>query len=311
MRAPAGTESERLRWGVYLPTLDAFRQGTPPLVEAARRAEELGFDTAWAGDHLVFHPPLLESMCALSAAAAVTSRIRLGVGVLLLPLRDIVWAAKQLTTVNALAPGRLTLGVGIGGENPEEFTAAGVPIRERGRRLDEALEILPDLLTGKPVDHSGPLLSVHSPGLEPAPAAPPPLFVGGRSDAAMERVARHGDGWLAMWHRPDTVAARRRALAARAAELGRPEPSTTMLVFVNVADREESAREEAAAMLWGQYRLRFDTVERYTLFGPAARVAERLAAYREAGVAEFALHPAARDPLAQYEAYARVRELLS
>jgi probable F420-dependent oxidoreductase len=298
------------QWGVYLPTLDSYRQGTPPALDGARRAEALGFDTLWIGDHLVFHPPLLESVCVLAAAAAVTTRIRLGVGVLMLPLRNVVWTAKQLMTVDALAPGRLTLGVGVGGENPDEYAAAGVPHGERGRRLDEALAVLPDLLTGKPVDHPGPLLPVHSPPLEPALAAPPPLLVGGRSDAAMERAARYGDGWLAMWHRPDTVAARRERLAVRAAELGRPAPSTTMLVFVNVDDDEEAARREAAELLWGQYRLPFARVERYTAAGPAERVAERLAAYRDAGVDAFALHPAARDAVGQYDRYARVRDLL-
>ena len=297
-------------WGVYLPTLDSYRQGTPPAIEAARRAETLGFGTVWAGDHLVFHPPLLEAICVLSAAAAVTTRIRLGIGVLMLPLRNLVWAAKQLTTVDALAPGRLALGVGVGGENPDEYAAAGVPHRERGRRLDEALSVLPGLLTGKPVDHPGPLLPLRTPALEPAAAVPPPLYVGGRSDAALERAARYGDAWLAMWHRPDTVAERRRRLAVRAAELGRPAPGTTMLVFVNVNDDAALARQQAAALLWGQYRVPFDQVERYTAAGPAGLVAERLAAYRAAGVTEFALHPAAPDALAQYDAYARVRELV-
>ena len=297
-------------WGVYLPTLDSYRQGTPPAVEAARRAEALGFGTVWAGDHLVVHPPLLEAVCVLSAAAAVTTRVRLGLGVLMLPLRNLAWAAKQLTTVDALAPGRLALGVGVGGENPAEYEAAGVPHRRRGRRLDEALSVLPGLLTGKPVDHPGPLLPLRSPALEPGMAVPPPLYVGGRSDAAMERAARYGDSWLAMWHRPDTVAGRRRRLAARAAELGRPAPATAMLVFVNVNDDAAVAREQAAELLWGQYRLPFERVERYTAYGPAERVAERLAEYRAAGVPEFALHPAAPDALAQYEAYARVRELV-
>lgn len=298
------------RWGVYLPTLDSYRQGTPPVLDAARSAEELGFDSVWIGDHLVFHPPLLEAMCVLSAAAAVTTRVRLGLGVLMLPLRNLVWAAKQIMTVDALAPGRLTLGVGVGGENPEEYVAAGVPRAERGRRLDEALSVLPALLAGKPVDHPGPLLPLRSPALEPAPAAPPALLVGGRSGAAMERVARYGDGWLAMWHRPEAVAARRRQLAARAAELGRDAPTTTMLVFVNVNDDPAVAREQAETLLWGQYRLPFSTVERYTVMGPPEAVAERLAAYAEAGVTEFAIHPAAPDVLTQYKAYAKVRNLL-
>lgn len=298
------------RWGVLLPTFDPYRQGTPPLVEGARLAESLGFDSVWVGDHLVFHPPFMDSMCSLGAVAAVTSRVKLGIGVLILPLRSLVWAAKQLTTIDALAPGRLVLGVGVGGENPDEYDAAGVPLKQRGRRLNEALHVLPDLLTGKPVDHPGPLLPVRCPGLEPAPTTAPPIIVGGRSDAALDRAARHGDGWLGLWHSPQTVAARQDDLAARAAELGRDAPGTTMMVVTNVGDDEEQAREEAAGLLWGQYRLPFDTVERWTAYGPMEKVAEQLRAYREVGVREFVLFPASPDPLTQFERYAALPGLV-
>lgn len=84
-----------------------------------------------------------------------------------------------------------------------------------------------------------------------------------------------------------------------------------MLVFVNVNDDVHTARERAAALLWGQYRLPFDQVERYTALGPAERVAEQLAAYRDAGVTELALHPAAPDPLTQYESYAQLPALVA
>ncbi|TVT10041.1 LLM class flavin-dependent oxidoreductase [Amycolatopsis bartoniae] len=282
--------------------------GAFPVVDGARAAEELGFDTAWAGDHLVFHPPLLEAACALSAAAAVTSRIRLGFGVLLLPLRQLVWAAKQLTTIGALAPGRLVLGVGVGGEHPAEFEAAGVPLSERGRRLDEALRVLPDLLLGRPVGHDGEYLRITSPALAPALPALPPVVVGGRSDAALRRAARHGDGWLAMWLGPDRIAESAARLDALAAHYGRPAPEVKLLVIGNIDEDEDTAREQTERLLWSQYRLPLRVVDRWSVYGPAEKVAARLAEYRAAGVTEFALLPAGDDPLTQFSRWAEVRE---
>ncbi|NMH90433.1 LLM class flavin-dependent oxidoreductase [Pseudonocardia bannensis] len=113
--------------GVMLPSFGPFRLGAPPLVRGARLAEELGFDSGWVGDHLSFHPPVLDALCALSAAAACTERLVLGAGGLLLPLRGPVWTAKQVATVASPAPGRVLLGAGVGGVDPAEFEAAGVP----------------------------------------------------------------------------------------------------------------------------------------------------------------------------------------
>ncbi|MEZ0292208.1 MAG: LLM class flavin-dependent oxidoreductase, partial [Solirubrobacteraceae bacterium] len=169
------------RWGVLLPTFDPHRTGGAlPTLEAARLAEAAGFDAVWAGDHLACPAPVLDAPTCLAAAAAVTERVELGIAVLQLGLRQPAWAAKQLATLDALSGGRLALGVGVGGEFPEEFAAAGVTHRDRGARLDELLGVLPDLLTGRPVRHSGPALQLDVPALEPAMPAPPRLLVGGR-----------------------------------------------------------------------------------------------------------------------------------
>ncbi len=138
-----------LRLGINLPTFDPLRVGGPPrFVEAARLAEEIGFDAVWVGDHLHMPAPVYDSTVALAAAAAVTERVKLGFGVMLLGLRQPAWVAKQLTTIDALAPGRLLLGVGVGGEFPQEFEAVGLSVKRRGRLLDEALAALPDWLAG-------------------------------------------------------------------------------------------------------------------------------------------------------------------
>ncbi len=144
------------RCGVLLPSFDPFRSGaTFDVAGAARLAEQLEFDGVWVGDHLACPAPGLDATVCLAAAAAATERISLGFSVMLLGLRQPAWTAKQLIAIDTLAGGRLMLGVGVGGEFPDEFAAAGVPLRERGARVDETLEVLPDLLTGKPVVYEG------------------------------------------------------------------------------------------------------------------------------------------------------------
>jgi alkanesulfonate monooxygenase SsuD/methylene tetrahydromethanopterin reductase-like flavin-dependent oxidoreductase (luciferase family) len=287
-----------MRWGVLLPTLDPLRAGGPPrVVEAARLAERLGFDAVWAGDHLACPAPVLDATQCLAAAAAVTERVTLGISVLLLGLRPPAWAAKQVVTLDALSGGRLALGVGVGGEFPQEFAAAGVPRRERGARLDAALAALPDLLAGRP--HGD------IPALEPALAAPPPILVGGRSDAALRRAARFGDAWLPMWISPATLARRAERLAELAAAHGRPRPGLALLIGVRVGD---DAAPQADAHLRGLYGMGLERVERWTPVGDADAVGEQLEAYREAGVGELILMPLGADPLGQFERLAGVRD---
>jgi alkanesulfonate monooxygenase SsuD/methylene tetrahydromethanopterin reductase-like flavin-dependent oxidoreductase (luciferase family) len=296
------------RCGVLLPSFDPLRTGGPPqIVPAARLAEELGFDAVWAGDHLACPAPGLDAPGCLSAAAAVTDRIALGFSVMLLGLRAPAWAAKQLATIDALAgPGRLRLGVGVGGEFPAEFEAAGVPVTQRGARLDDALTVLPDLLAGRSVNYDGRAQRVTSPPLEPSMEAPPPVYVGGRGDPALQRAARFGDVWLPMWLSPEKVAERSERLAELAALHGRPCPTTALLVLTRIDDDAAHARAQAEAHIAGQYGMALDVVERWTLLDSIDGAVERLGQYAEVGVQEFLLLTLGDDPLTQYERLAVV-----
>lgn len=298
------------RWGVMLPSFDPYRHGRYPLVAAARLVEQLGFDSGWVGDHLAYHPPTLDAACALSACAAVTERIWLGTGIMLLALRNPAWAAKQLATVEALAPGRLVLGVGAGGEGEAEFAAAGVPLAHRGRRLDEALEVVTRLLAGKAVDHPGPLLPMRVPRLEPVPARVPPVVVGGRSGAALARAARSGEGWMGVWLSPERLLRARAELAHLSEAHGRACPHVLLLVFVNITDDPDRGWQEAADLVTGQYGLPIDKLARWIHVGPADKVAAELDRYRNAGADGFVVLPMARDVLAQIEAIAAMRSAL-
>ncbi|HEY3774557.1 MAG TPA: LLM class flavin-dependent oxidoreductase [Solirubrobacteraceae bacterium] len=283
-----------------------------PVTEAARLAEELGFAALWAGDHLACPAPGLDAPAALAAAAAVTGRIGLGFSVMLLGLRAPAWAAKQLQTIDHLAgPGRLRLGVGVGGEFPEEFEAAGVNVRERGARLDDALNVLPDLLSGRPVEYAGRAVSVRSPALGPAVALLPPVYIGGRGEPALRRAARVGDVWLPMWLSPSKVAERSAQLAEIALEHDRPAPRTALLVLIRVDDDRAGARAVADAHLQGQYRMGLDKVEHWTVLDSIDGAVERLSEYRAVGVSEFLMLTLGPDALDQYESLAEVNARLS
>src|SRR5256885_386717 len=197
-----GTDTP-VRIGIGLPTLgggDGSAGGRLDVVGAARHAEALGFDSAWVADLVVGDgTPALEATVALAAAAAATDRIRLGFGVLSLPLRPVAWVAAQVQSLQYVSGGRVLLGVGSGGLPGSPFwPAVGVPGRDRGRRTDAALAVLSRLVAGEPtelVDRPG------RPVVTLGPATPvPPVLVGGKSSAARRRgrpghrVARPGRG---------------------------------------------------------------------------------------------------------------------
>jgi probable F420-dependent oxidoreductase len=170
------------------------------LVRRARLAEESGIESLWVGDHIALppgdgNPPRLEALVALSYLAAVTTRVRLGVGLIVLPQRQPVLLAKQLTTLDVLSRGRLTVAVGAGYVEPE-LNAMGVSLAERGARTDEYLAAMRALwdaepsFTGRFVSYSG-VVQHPSPIQRPHP----PIMIGGHSPAARRRAVRHGSGW--------------------------------------------------------------------------------------------------------------------
>jgi probable F420-dependent oxidoreductase len=168
--------------------------------ELAQAAEELGYDSIWAGDHLSFRNPLLDVVVALATFAAVTERITLGAGIVLLPLRHPSVVAKEFASLDYLSGGRVILGVGVGGEGGKDFEAVGVDPRERGARTNEAMQALRALFA-PPASFSGRFFSFDRIDIAPGPTRPggPPLWVGGGSEAAIRRAATLGDGWMPIW----------------------------------------------------------------------------------------------------------------
>jgi probable F420-dependent oxidoreductase len=167
----------------------------------AQAAEELGYDSIWAGDHISYRNPLLDVVVALATFAAVTERITLGAGIVLLPLRHPSVVAKEFASLDYLSGGRVILGVGVGGEGEKDFEAVGVDPRERGARTSESMRALRELFGPPPAAFSGRYFSFAGIEIAPGPTRPggPPLWVGGRSEAALRRAATLGDGWIPIW----------------------------------------------------------------------------------------------------------------
>ena len=157
---------------------------------------------------------------------------------------------------------------------------AEVPIKERGKRLDRALDLLPHLLSGEPFPGNWPIAAeeVPLPPLEPA-AQIPPLIVGGRSDIAQKRAVRTRSGWMPMWLSAETLTQRIETLGELAAEASQPTPKTTLLVLTHVDDDRDTARQAADQHLKGQYRMGIEQVERWTALGSVNEVAEFLSRY--------------------------------
>ena len=262
----------------------------------AARVETWGYDSLWVPDHLSFHYPIYESVAHLAFLAAATTRVRLGTAVFLLPLRAAGLAAKQIATVDALSGGRVILGVGVGGEWKTEFDLCGVPVNERGARASEAIRVMKALWSGEPTDFEGRFNRFSGARIDPPPMQKggPPILVGGRSQAALRRAGRLGDGYVSYVLDPDRIRKALETIRKEAEGAGRdPEALTAAhLVFITVRDSYEKALDEAATLLTARYRQDFrEPAKKYCVLGPPDACAEQLRRYADSGVRHFILSP--------------------
>ncbi len=228
--------------GVSAPTIGLFLHNatlqSDPAVAArvARHAEELGYDSLWAGEHVVVprprvapspmepDEPILDPLVLLAHLAAHTSRVRLGTGVIVLPQRNPLVLAKQLVSLDVVSGGRLVVGIGAGYLEPE-LTAIGVPMAERGSRADEYLAAMRALWTSEAPAYAGRYVRFAGVDAHPRPVQRPlPVVIGGRAPAAHRRAARDADGWYGYLHSPESTAEHVAALRKAAADAGRDRP---------------------------------------------------------------------------------------
>jgi len=260
----------------------------------ARRVDELGFDSLWTGDHVSFHGAIYESLTLLASYAGITTRARLGVGVYLLALRQPTVTAKISSTLDVLSGGRLIFGVGVGGENPKEFEACGIPHRERGARVTEGIAVVRTLWRDSPASFKGRFTEFEGVSIDPKPVQQPspPIWVGGRSDAALSRAGRQGDGWISYVVQPERYKQSVAKIEAAAEAAGRSLAGfeKAHLTFISVGKDYESAERVWVERLSQRYAQDFGPLARkYGIIGTPAQCAEQLQRFIEAGCSYFVL----------------------
>ena len=272
-----------------------------------------GIDHVFVADHVSFHVGTgMDGLINAATLTALSPELKVVVGVYLLALRNPVTVARQLATIAESAPGQLILGVGVGGEDRNEVAMCGVDPRTRGRRTDEALDVVRRLLDGEPVDHHGEFFDFERAWIQPKPSVPIPLLVGGRAKQSLRRTARYGDGWLGIWSTPQRYAQTLADIANEAASLDRPAPGHNGIqMWIGIDDDRAYARARLAKAMQQFYRVPFERFEKYSPYGTAAAVAKALTAYRDAGCRLFNLMPVAADPDAGIAAVAEIKRLLT
>jgi len=258
--------------------------------------EALPIDSLWTGGHIASRNPSPEAMVGLVRLATLTERVTVGTSILLLPLYPPALVAKQIADLDRATNGRVMLGVGIGGEYPQEFRAVQVPIEERGRRTNEIIPLLRRLWTATEVTHDGryPMEDVK---IHPAPVQPggPPIIVAGRQEPAMRRAALLGDGWFPYMYSPRRYADSVATVRQTAEDAGRDLSGFhwCVWVFLNIDPDGDTAREAAARTMGGTYDQDFRAmIDRVAAAGTAEEVTDKLRMFYDAGARHFVVLPA-------------------
>jgi probable F420-dependent oxidoreductase len=270
-----------MRFGVQLPHFGALAS-LPGSVALARRAEALGFDSVWVGDHVAYPATLAdrfgrdfyEPLSTLALVAGATTRVILGTAVVVLPYHHPLLLARTLATIAAAAPGRLAVGVGVGWL-AEEFAALGAPFTERGAVADEALQVIRAVWSRERASFAGRFFRFDDVLIAPRPAPVPPLLVGGNTARARRRAAEQGDGWLPIWHAPTGRGFTPPALATEVAALRERRPGLEVVALMPLALVEGPGAPVAPE----------------PLVGPRAALVDLLGRYREAGLDHVILSP--------------------
>lgn len=269
---------------------------TDSLAQDARNAEALGYQFVATGEHVFFHGPVGNGLISLAAAAGATEHIKLMSAITLVPLYSPALLAKQVTTLDVVSGGRFNLGVGVGGEYAKEFEACGVPIKERGARTNEALEVMKRLWTEDDVTFDGRFTTLPGVTLNPKPVQKPhpPVWISGRSDAAMRRCARFGTGWLPYMYTPEKLAESLQTIGSYAADAGREDAlEPGLFIFFAVHEDREQGIKMAIDRLSAQYNQDFSKlVSRYALAGNPDDCIARLREYVDAGAGTIILNSA-------------------
>ena len=270
------------------------------IVTYARRAEELGYESLWAWDHMFLGSgrpfPFLDSLTTLALLTAHTERVELGTGILVLPLRRAAVLAKTAATIEIMSGGRLTLGMAVGWYE-REFDACGVPFKQRGRIFEENLALMKEFWTGERVSGTAGGIDFRNAIMlpKPAPRARPRLLIGGYVDRVLKRVAEKGDGWLTYFYEPGPFRTAWQRIREHAENAGRdPGELENMAQLPLCIDESFEAADARARQYIADY---FDlpawseSTAESSIRGTPEQCAEQIAAQAEAGVQHICLCP--------------------
>lgn len=275
---------------------------------------ESGLDHLTVGDHISFHDGTgFDGFVAATTALASHESLKVLIGVYLAGLRHPMATARQLATLSQVAPGRVMLGVGVGGEDRKEISNMGVDPGTRGRRMDETLGLLRRLADGSAVDHDGAFFHLENARILPAQEPRVPIVIGGAGDVAVRRTAEYGDGWLGMWCSARRYGATHQQILEAFGESGRSGPTFAGYnVWVGLGKDAARARARLGERMSKLYNLPAEKFQHITAAGSPDDVAQFLSAYVEAGARTITLVPVAESIHDGIELAAQVRrELLA
>ncbi len=271
--------------------------------------EDLPVESVWHGGHILPRSGTGEVVTRLALLTAWTERVRVGSAVVVAPLYQPVVLAKQLADLDVHSGGRLTVGVGVGGEFPVEFDSVGVPTAERGARTDETIDVLRKLWSGEPVTHHGLTCDLDEVVLHPVDdpvgdktmqPGGPPIVVSGRKEPAMRRAARRGDGWMPYLCSADAYARSAATVTAEAEAIGRDlaadEFQWNVFLYCSIRADGDRARDDVGSFLGRAYGDKpREMLDRIAPSGTPDEIVPMLQAYVDAGVRRIIISPATHE----------------
>lgn len=283
------------------------------LIRFARQLADHELDHVGIGDHVSFRDGRgFDGLMNAMALLASDGRLRVNLGVYLLPLRHASLVARQLSTLSEHAPGRLVFGCGIGGEDPNEFDACGVDPHTRGVRMNESLKVLRGLLMGQPFDFSGRFYQLSQASIVPAPPIRIPIIVAGKSEAAFARAAELGDGWIGVWMSAARVGAAIERVEALAAARGRVgvEWQHGLKLWCGFDHDGVAGHDRLAPIVEDFYKIPFSKFARYAPAGSPEQVADEVMTYLAAGVSTISIVAPGLPPDVAIAKAAEVRQIV-
>ena len=253
--------------------------------ELAARIAAAGFDHLYMADHVSFRDGSgTDGFVEIAALTQLHATLGVMISIYLLPLRHPLPVARQLATIHKIAPGRMIFGVGVGGDDRHEIEVCGVDPKTRGRLTNESLQIIRRLMRGETVDFAGEFFNITQARIKPRIDPPTPILIGGRSDAALDRAARFGEGWIGVWCSPERFGQAVTRIAETAAAADRKvEWLHGYQPWAGVADDKTTARRLVARAMESFYKVPFEKFERYVPYGTPDDIAAGLQPYVDAG----------------------------